>query len=339
MLKSYISYYLKLWSLGKTLNLIKNVSSFYLSKFTHGYFIWGKPFTFFIEPTNLCNLHCFECPVGLKLLKRPQGVMRFEDYKKIIDNISAHAWYILLYFQGEPAINPDLVNMVNYAYQKKIYTVISTNGTRLANKKFCREIAESQLGELIISLDGATEETYKIYRQGGLFRRVIKGIRLLTETRRRLNKKLPRIVIQFLVMRHNEHEMEAIKKLGKELDVDSVIFKSPQIYDFESAEDILPQNPQFRRYKKVNGEYILKGTYSGYCRKIWIGSVITQDGVVIPCCFDKDANYPLGSVPSKDFEHIWKSEGYHKFRKKVVANRHKIPICQNCSEGLKTFFK
>lgn len=338
-MKSLLQYYAHLLSLKKFTNALKNISSFYLSRLTGGYFVWGKPFSFFIEPTNLCNLRCTECPVGLKLLKRPQGLLDFDRYKKIIDDISGHAWQLLIYYQGESTIHPQLIPMIEYAYRHKIYTELSTNGVRLGNSKFCRELAESHLSKLIISLDGATEETYKIYRQDGLFHRVVAGTRNFVKIRNSLKKRYPRTVIQFLVMRHNEHEMAAIKKLGKELGVDAVVYKSPQIYDFENAEDILPQNPRFRRYEKENGKYRLKGTYSGYCRKLWFGSVITQDATVIPCCFDKDADYPLGYLNQTDFGTIWNAAAYHRFRRTVVGNRNRVPMCRNCSEGLKTFFK
>ncbi len=333
------SYYKSLWSWRKAGNTFFNLTSYYISRLTRQYIVWGKPFTLFIEPTNRCNLACRECPVGLKLLQRPQGLMDFSLYKTIIDQTSDHLWYLLLYFQGEPAIHPQLIQMIEYAYRRKIFTVISTNGTRLANKQFSNELAASHLGKVIISLDGASEQTYRIYRREGLFYRVVEGIKNLAEARQRLKKSFPQIVIQFLVMRHNEHEIETIRRLGKTLGVDDVILKSPQIYDFENAEDILPENPRFRRYKKVNGSYHLKGSYSGYCRKLWIGSVITQDGTVVPCCFDKDADFPLGNLTKNSFSSIWHSSGYHQFRKKVIKHRRHIPICQNCTEGLKIFFK
>ncbi|MFZ0391914.1 MAG: radical SAM protein [Calditrichia bacterium] len=332
------SFYRYLFSYPKAVNLLLNLTSFYISKWTGRYFVWGSPYSFFIEPTNHCNLGCTECPVGTQILKRPQGYMELPKFNQIIDEISSHAWYLLLYFQGEPTMNRELVQMVDYSWQKKIYSVISTNGSRLASREFSRSLAASNLGELVISLDGATEQTYRIYRRKGMFERVVKGIEIFLEERNRLNKPFPRVVIQFLVMRHNEHEITAIKRLGKKLGVDKVVFKSPQIYDFEEAESILPKNPKFRRYQKMEEGYRLKGSYSGYCRKLWIGSVITQDGRVIPCCFDKEGEYSLGEMPQENFFKIWRSEKYHGFRRRVVSDRGKIPICRNCSEGLKTFY-
>ena len=216
-LKSYILYLVKLWNWKKFKNVLVNTSSYYLSRFTQKYFVWGKPFSFIIEPTNLCNLRCPECPVGLQTLERPIGLMRNPEYQKALDDIEEYCWYLLLYFQGESFINPDIIDMINYAYKKKMYTVISTNANRLASQEFSNELAASKLGRLVLSIDGATDETYTIYRQAGKFNRVIKGIEYFVKSRNKLNKKFPRIILQFIVMKHNEHEMKDIKELGKKL--------------------------------------------------------------------------------------------------------------------------
>lgn len=336
---SYFSFLAPLWDGKKFNNVVANLSSYYFSRLTRSYHVWGKPFTFIIEPTNLCNLRCPECPVGLQTLERPMGLMKIPDYREVIDDIAGHCWYLLLYFQGESFINPDIVEMINYAYEKKIYTVISTNANRLANEQFSEELAASKLGLMILSIDGATDETYTIYRQAGRFKRVIKGVKSFMAARNRLNKKFPRVYLQFIVMKHNEHEMGAIKKLGKELGVDKVVFKSPQVLDLDRAGDIMPRNPKFQRYRKVNGRYKLKGSYTGYCGKIWYGSVLTWDKTVIPCCFDKDAEYPLGKMDGSSFADIWNNERYHQFRRGVVKNRDGLEMCRNCTEGLKIFFR
>ncbi len=334
-----LKYLAGLWDWKKFRNAVQVLSSYFLSRLMRRYWVWGKPYTFIIEPTAICNLRCPQCPVGLKTLLRPQDNMGFAEFKKIIDDIADYTWVLLLYFQGESFINPDIIRMINYAYEKKIFTVISTNGTRLANPVFARELAASKLGRLILSVDGATEETYQIYRQAGHFHRVIRGIRQFTAARKQMKKPFPRADLQFIVMQHNEHEMSAIRTLGKSLGVDRVIFKSPQIYDFDNAEQTLPKNPRYRRYHKVNGEYRLKGSYSGYCKKIWYGSAITWDLKVIPCCFDKDAEFQLGDLQTQSFEAVWEGENYHRFRKLVIDRRDQIEMCRNCTEGLRIFFK
>lgn len=338
-MRAYISYLAGLWDSYKLVNVITNMSSYYISRLTRRYYVWGKPFSFIIEPTNLCNLRCPECPVGLKALKRPVGVMKYRDYKEAIDDIADYCLYLLLYFQGESFINPDIIDMINYAYDKKMYTVISTNANRLASQDFTDQLAASKLGQMVLSIDGASDETYTIYRQAGKYERVIKGIQSFMKARECLKKKFPRVYLQFIVMKHNEHEMDAIKILGKKLGVDRVIYKSPQVLDPKRAGDIMPQNPKFQRYKKVNGSYKLKGSYTGYCKKIWHGSVLTWDKTVIPCCFDKDAEFPLGNMNGEGFLKIWNGVEYHDFRKGVIKNRDGLEMCRNCTEGIKIFFR
>lgn len=329
----------RLASPQKAVNIAKTLASYSISRTTGRYTVWGKPYTFIIEPTSHCNLRCPQCPVGLQTLLRPQGYMSFDDYRKIIDEIADYTVLLLLFFQGESFMNPDIIKMINYAWEKGIFVTISTNGTRLANPEFAHELAESKLGRLILSVDGATEETYKIYRLAGHFHRVTRGVKQFTDARKKLGKRFPRADLQFIVMRHNEHEMDDIKKLGDELGVDRVIFKSPQIYDFDNAEDTLPENPKYRRYEKVEGEYKLKGSYSGYCSKLWYGSAITWDKQVIPCCFDKDADFQMGEVGESEFSQIWEGDNYQRFRKMVIRDRDSIEMCRNCTEGLKIFIR
>lgn len=333
-----LRYYLPVFTPRRVFNALAITGSYYLSRLLRRHLVWGRPLSYFVEPTNLCNLRCTECPVGLKQLRRPQGLMDASLYQNVLDQIAPTALHVLLYFQGESFIHPQIIPFIRSAVERHLLVEISTNGTRLANAEFAEQLVRTRLWRLIVSVDGASEETYQIYRQKGHFHRVLRGIRHVVEVKRRLGQAFPQVVLQFLVMRHNEHEIPAIKALGRQLGVDRVVLKSPQIYHFSDAEAILPTNPRFRRYEKVNGTYRLKGSFSGYCRKLWIGSVITQDGQVLPCCFDKDATYPLGNLNQSSLAAVWRSGKTVSFRNRVILHREKIPMCRNCSEGLRIFF-
>ena len=335
---SRLRYYLPVFTARRVFNVLAVTGSYYLSRLLGRHLVWGQPLSYFVEPTNLCNLRCTECPVGLKQLSRPQGLMDGALYRRILEQIAPTALHVLLYFQGESFIHPQIIEFIRAAVNKHLLVEISTNGTRLANREFAEQLVRTRLWRLVVSVDGASEETYQIYRQKGHFHRVLKGIQHVVSAKQRFGQAFPQVILQFLVMRHNEHEIPAIKALGRRLGVDRVVLKSPQIYHFSDAETILPSNPRYRRYEKVNGSYRLKGSFSGYCRKLWIGSVITQDGQVLPCCFDKDATYCLGSVTESSLKAIWHSSNTISFRKRVIRHREKIPMCRNCSEGLKIFF-
>ena len=187
---------------------------------------------------------------------------------------------------------------------------------------------------MIISIDGTTQEVYERYRKGGNLDLVLSGIKNLIKYKKENKSKAPLIILQFLVLRHNENQIEEMKKLAKELQVDKLVFKTAQIYDNENAEEIVPSTNKFSRYKKdKSGNYKLKNKLYNHCWRSWQGCVITQDGNLVPCCFDKNADYSFGNVFENSFKQIWKSEGIKKFRQSILQNRKDIDICTNCTEG------
>ena len=89
------------------------------------------------------------------------------------------------------------------------------------------------------------------------------------------------------------------------------------------------------RYKKnKDGKYIAKNKLANHCWKLWQANVITWDGMVVPCCFDKDASHQLGNLKNKSFKEIWHNDNYKQFRKELMTSRKNIDICANCSEGV-----
>lgn len=108
------------------------------------------------------------------------------------------------------------------------------------------------MDRLIISIDGTTQETYENYRVGGQLSKVIEGTKNIVKWRKQLKSKTPLIVFQFLVVKPNEHQVEEVKKLGKELGVDDVWFKTAQVYDYESGNELIPTIQKYSRYKKIH---------------------------------------------------------------------------------------
>ncbi len=141
---------------------------------------------------------------------------------------------------------------------------------------------------------------------------------------------------QFLVVRPNEHQIEEVKKLAEEVGVDEVRFKTAQIYDYENDPNkLIPTNEKFSRYKRnKDGKIIARNKLQNHCSKLWEANVITWDGMVVPCCFDKDATHRLGDLKNQSFKEIWHNKNYKQFRKELTSSRKNIDICANCSEGL-----
>lgn len=319
-------------TLPKLWNIILLKTSYYISIALKKDIHWGNPFALSIEPTTSCNLRCPECPSGLRSFTRPVGSMEYDFYKKIIDQCRSFLSYLILYFQGEPYLNPRFLDLVQYASENGIYTVSSTNAHYLSDDN-AKKTVLSGLDKIIISLDGTDQASYERYRIGGNYDKVINGIRKLVYWKEKLNKRTPRIVIQFLVLKTNQHQIKDIKKLSHELGVNQLVLKTAQVYNLEKGSDIIPADEKLSRYKRINGTYVIKNNLENKCWRMWSSSVITWDGKLVPCCFDKDAKYGLGNLREKRFSEIWKNENHSLFRKQIITSRKNIDICQNCTEG------
>ncbi len=316
-------------------NGVKVWTSYQLTRISGKPIQWGMPLSVSFEPTTSCNLRCPECPSGLRSFSRPTGMLEKDFFSETIDQIHKELLYLIFYFQGEPYLNPSFLEMVKYASDKKIYTATSTNAHYLTDEN-ARKTVESGLDRLIISIDGTTQDVYKQYRVGGNLDKVIEGARNVIKWRKQLNKKTPFVFFQFLVVKPNEHQIEEIQKLAKEVGVDQVRFKTAQVYDYEQdPHQLIPTINKYSRYKKdISGKTIPKNKLSNHCWKLWHANVITWDGLVVPCCFDKDAMHQLGNLKNQSFRDIWHNDNYRQFRSELLKSRKNIDICANCSEGL-----
>lgn len=314
-------------------NGMKVLSSFYVSKLFRKPVQWGYPVSISFEPTTSCNLRCPECPSGLRAFSRPTGMLQKDFFTETIDQLSKELLYLVFYFQGEPYLNPSFLDMVKYASGKKIYTATSTNAHYLNDANAKRTI-ESGLDRLIISIDGTTQEVYQQYRVGGQLEKVLEGTRNIVRWKKELNSKKPFVVFQFLVVKPNEHQIEDAKLLAKELGVNDIWFKTAQVYDYEKdPNQLIPDADKYSRYRKTKDGYVFKGKLANHCWRLWHDPVITWDGLVAPCCFDKDAQHKLGDLKQMTFKEIWNNPAYTRFRKQILNGRKNIDICSNCSEG------
>lgn len=315
-------------------NALKLYSSFYWGKWSSKPIQWGYPMSISVEPTTSCNLRCPECPSGLRAFTRPTGMLEKNFFKTTIDDIYKELMYLIFYFQGEPFLNPDFLDMVKYAHQKNIYTATSTNAHYLTDENAKRTV-ESGLDRLIISVDGTTQEVYQQYRIGGKLNKVLEGAANIVKWKKELKSKTPFIIFQFLVVKPNEHQIYDVKKLGKQIGVDAVWLKTAQVYDYENdPNNLIPTIDKYSRYKKQkNGDTVNKNKLSNSCWKMHQGNVITWDGLAVPCCFDKDAEHRLGNLKHQTFKQIWDNDNYKYFRSELQKSRKNIDICANCSEG------
>ena len=319
-------------SVYKTINFSKLIISYLFSSYNLFKIQNIYPHFISIETTNFCNLHCPECPVGIRKISLiEKKTFNIDLYKKIIDELSPTLHHVILYFQGEPFLNNRLVELIRFTHTAGIYTSTSTNGQFL-NKKVSKEIVLSGLDKLIISIDGNTQEVYETYRIGGNLQRTIEGIKNIVEWKKEFKSSTPFVEIQFLVLKTNEHQMKGMKKLAKELKVDRLTFKTAQLYGYENGSELMTTIDRYSRYKITTaGTYMIKGKQPNHCWRMWSGAVVNVHGEVLPCCFDKLSEYSYGSIVDNSFANSWQGPKAVNFRKGIINHRKQIDICKNCT--------
>lgn len=318
---------------AKALNMARVAGSYYASRYTKSSAHWGLPISLSIEPTTACNLRCPECPSGLRSFQRPTGKMSTDLLEKILAEVKSHCNYINFYFQGEPYLHPQFLDMVDRCRAHGIYASTSTNAHFLNSDK-ARATVESGLDRLIISIDGTDQNTYESYRKEGKLEKVIEGTRNILHWKKQLKSKTPWVIFQFLVVKPNEHQVNEVRALGKQLGVDEVRMKTAQIYDFEGGNELIPSIDKYSRYKEgEDGKWRIKNPLDDHCWRMWSGAVITWDGQVVPCCFDKDAKHSMGNLQDKNLREIWNNANYQAFRSSILRSRSEVEMCRNCSEG------
>jgi radical SAM protein with 4Fe4S-binding SPASM domain len=265
--------------------------------------------------------------------------MRFEDYRKIIDEIGKYITNLELYNWGEPLLNKDLIPMIRYAKSRNVPVCISTN-LNFLSEKMAEDIMSTRIDKIFVSCDAASPETYSKYRVGGDFNRVMSNIQLLSKGREKFNNHYTRIVILFHVFRHNEHEIENIKDLAQRLGVEVRINKmrtdmGKEILerDSESIErdkEWIPQNLQYAAFDLGRGKKITQMV----CKNLWSTAVINWEGSVLPCCAVYGERYSFGNVFQESFRSIWNNGRYRMARKELknrIENSH--TICHTCRKN------
>ena len=317
-------------SLVRPVNLFEAGYSYLKSAVTGIPDINGMPVSISTELTNNCNLHCPQCSSGSGMMRRERGFMELELFKKIMKELSPYLYNVNLFFQGEPMLHPLFFAFLGNCLIP--HSVVSTNGHFLSMES-SEKIVRTGLNKLIISLDGMDQETYSAYRVNGSVNRVIDGLNNVTLAKKKYNSTL-KIEIQFLVNRFNEHQIPQVKRLAKSTNT-SLRLKSMQIIDKRDIASWLPSGGRFRRYKIKEGEFVIKNSLPDRCARLWFNPVITWDGKVVPCCFDKDAEYVMGDLNRDSFSDIWNGPRYRIFRKSILSGRRMVEMCRNCTSGMK----
>lgn len=296
-----------------------------------------------VEPSNRCNLKCPLCPTGQNL-PTLRGTMKIETFTRIVDQLHLYIRHMNLFYLGEPLLCKDLPEMIKYAHNHKIRVSVSSN-LNILDERMAERLIESELDHLIVSLDGISPETYSKYRIGGDYDTVIKNIKLMIEKKKSLKSSYPRILIQFVIFKHNETEIGGIKDLAKNLGVE-VFFRQgalggkgqspPLTKDRELAKQWLTQNEKNQtEYDYFSDRPYLK---SGRCEYLWSVATVNWDGSLLPCCWIYNSEHSFGNIMERDFKHIW-NDIYYRSSRNLFSKKNNLKssginpkdtICHQC---------
>ncbi|NLF44329.1 MAG: radical SAM protein [Bacteroidales bacterium] len=314
-------------------NILKLFFSNKLSRITSKYFHSGKPWSLSIETTSVCNLNCPQCACGMGLIQRSAAFIDISLFEHILNDIPSTCFYLNLYFQGEPLLHPRFEELVSLAASKGFYTSISTNA-QLIDQQKADQIICSGLNRIIISLDGLTEKDYSSYRIGGEVNKAMNAIAYLNQARKKSGSKKPLIIAQMLLTKDTEPHYKAFYRIAKNLGADLAICKTMQLMslDENSAKKYLPVKKAFSRYKTNENGIPVPVHNKGIkaCSRLWHSAVITSDGCVVPCCYDKCPEYVMGNIGKDRFLDIWNSNEMLAFRKQTIDASSLPSICRNC---------
>ncbi len=288
----------------------------------------GYPTFVSVEPANYCQLRCPECPVGMRLYKKGAQTLDATLFSRLLEENADYMHTIIFYFQGEPLLNNNLPELIRIAKQYNLFTYLSTN-LQTITPTLAKKLIAAGIDYIVCSIDGISEESYLVYRQGGSLKKALIGLQLLHEEKQR-QKAQTIIEWQCLYLKTNEHEWEQIRATYKQLGADILTFKTAQFYDYKHGNPLMPTQEKYSRYYYVNGEYIPKQKKTNSCQRMYMGCVMDVQGNIVPCCFDKGSEHILGNIKENSLKSIWQGKRAQAFRQQVNSNRNAITICQNC---------
>jgi len=303
----------------------------------------GRPYHLFVDPINICNLHCPLCPTGAGLQGRKKGKMPPALFDTVLRELGTFARQMLLYNWGEPLLHEHIHDYVRAAGERRIETWLSTNLSVNLPEEAAAEMVASGLARLILSLDGTTQESYRTYRVGGDFHRVVSNAKLLHRTKQRMNSPLPRVTLQFLVFRHNVQEVPRVKALASEIGADEVSILGGYLGGKEQTPFTGSANTASLRDTWLVNDPAWKGEFDyfrpdGYlsphpCYFLWKTATVNWDGSVSPCCCVYDESTDFGNLLEQPFGAIWNSARYRSARARFARGRHAggpQNICHAC---------
>jgi len=281
-----------------------------------------KPKTFMVETVLGCNLECPECAIGADIIQRKKGAMSYTEFVAIADKIKPHCDYLYLHIWGEPTLNRDIYKIIEHA-SSFTRTNISTNANTLTDEK-AELLIRSGVTDLIVSIDGFTQNTYEKYRAGGSASKALLALKKLTDINRRYGSKVD-ISPQYIVFKHNEHEINAFEKFCSSLELNPS-FKAPYIRrdsTYQQSNDKRYQRPQYKDVKHLQEAM----RSCGDPKEVF---TILLDGTCVMCCYDHDGITNYGNIFEENVINIWNSARYKEDRLNIITGNAPNYCINNC---------
>ena len=282
----------------------------------------GYPINLDIEASSACNLRCPMCPRTVMNYNRvgetiPSKHFDFELYKRIIDEAADIGVYaIKLNWQGEPLMNPRIVDMVGYAKEKGIEDVIMNTNATLLTDEMSHGLIKAGIDKIFFSFDAPDKETYEKIRVGAKFDEVLANIKRFHAIRKDLNCLGPATRASMVMLPGNETLLESYKALFREI-TDIVAYED--YIDFEKDYDIL------------DGRMDLRFA----CPHLWQRMIIGVEGEIGVCCYDHKASFTVGNIKDTTIAAVWNSHKYDELRfHHQNFLWHQIEICSRCPLAL-----
>lgn len=299
---------------------------------------WGMPTILQVEPTSRCNLHCRVCPVGVGL-GRPAGDMDPALFQRIVDEVRDSALLLLFWDWGEPFLHPEAYGMIRYAHQAGLQVVASTNGHVFASNDHAARVIASGLDVLVFSVDGITQDTYQHYRAAGKLDDVLEGIRNVVAAKKSAAGRTPLVNLRFIVMRHNEHEIEQLEDFAASLGVDALTLRKfhavpdRRMRGRWADADFVPSRPEYQLPVLTPGTLEPVRAARNPCRNLWNCPTIHWNGVVCSCFMDWGEQLKLGTIAGQSLREVWYGEAYRDLRQRFRRGWRDLPRCGECATG------
>ncbi len=314
--------------------------------------IRARPLKTTVDITNVCQLRCPLCPTGLEAHDRVSTHFDYDKFIKLMDEIGDYLFFLDFYNWGEPLLHKRIEEFIHIARNKNISCGISTNLSLKLTDERIRKIINSGLNEMVVSVDGASQEVYEKYRRRGDYELVIANIRRFVELKKEMGAQTPCITWRFLVFGFNEHQIETARALAAEIGVDSFVATSAYLdegfYPVPEAERKSMDNwhPSLEEYQLYSGQredgtFIpkYKPDVPNRCDWHYMSSAINADGNIAPCCALFSSENDFGTFDGKEensYMNVLNNENYTGIRAKFNGERNETTnlVCEECPASI-----